>query len=100
MFPEATNREESFGEVSPSTVSASKLADKAFECIFFKLSELSLPSIKTKLSKVAKSGLIIPDPFANPVIATFLFPMLISLEINFGFVSVVRIDRAAAFQFF
>ena len=41
-----------------------------------------------------------PDPFANPVMATFFLPILISLEINFGLVSVVRIDRAAGFQFF
>ena len=56
--------------------------------------------MKTKLSRVAKSGLIIPEPLANPVIATFFFPILISLDINFGLVSVVRIERAAGFQFF
>ena len=56
-----------FGEVSPSIVSASKLPDKALECIFSKLFEFSFPSINTKLSKVAKSGLISRNTAARKI---------------------------------
>ena len=36
LLPFATNKEESFGEVSPSTVIASKLTLRAFEWILFR----------------------------------------------------------------
>ena len=58
----------------------------------------SLASIKTKLRSVAKSGLIMPEPLANPVIAISLEPLLIKAVSNLGFVSVVRIDLAAFLQ--
>ena len=47
--------------------------------------------MKTKLNKVAKFGLNMPEPFANAVIFISSLPIFISFETNLGLVSVVRI---------
>ena len=99
-FPFATSAEESFGEVSPSTVIALKLQSNASACILFSDLRFIFASINTKLSKVAKSGLIIPEPFAKPVIENVCFPIVIFFEIILGLVSVVSMAFAAFAQFF
>ena len=92
VLPEAASTEESLGEVSPSTVILSKLSKSASVWIAFNSDLFIEASIKTKLNKVAKSGLIIPDPFAKPVIDTVLEPHLILRERSLGLVSVVKMD--------
>ena len=97
-LPVAANIKQSLVDVSPSTLMRLKLllAKSTVNCL--SNGSLILALHATKANMVAISGLIMPAPFAIPVITTSPLDSATHRLLSFGPVSVVKIAFAAASQ--